>query len=107
METENSSNEMLKELVRERVHKLGRFYTHLFVYAIGLIIYIAKTFFDAPFNFIPLKYINETFMWIWTFVLVVQGIKLLIHEKILGANWEKNKINEIIEKENNSNNKWK
>lgn len=107
MESNNSSKEVLRELVRERVHKLRRFYTHLFVYLIGFSIYIAKTYFGAPFNFPPVRYINETFIWIWTFIIAVKGFRLLIKEQFLGTKWEQNKINEIMEKENNSNNKWK
>lgn len=106
MENNKSSEEVLREIVRERVHKMRRFYTHLFVYLIGLTIYIAKTYFGAPFNFPPIKYINENFMWIWTFVIAVQGFRLLIKEHFLSAKWEQNKINEIMEKENNTN-KWK
>ena len=105
-ENSNSSEEILRELVRERVHKMRRFYTHLFVYLIGLVIYFAKTYFGAPFNFLPIRYINETFMWIWTFIIAVQGFRLLIKERVLGAKWEQNKINEIMQKENNTK-KWK
>lgn len=106
MENQNTSNEILRELVRERVQKLRRFYTHLFIFAIALIIYIAKTYFGAPFNFFPLRLINETVIWIWTFIIAVKAIRLFVKEKMLGTNWEQNKINEIIEKENNANNKW-
>lgn len=107
MENQNTSNEILKELVRERVHKLRRFYTHLFIFSVGIVIYIAKTYFGAPFNFFPLRFINDTFMWIWTFIIAFQGFKLFVKEQLLGTKWEQNKINEIIEKENNTNNKWK
>jgi|JI10StandDraft_1071094.scaffolds.fasta_scaffold771190_2 uncharacterized protein YacL len=106
MENNNSSEEILRELVRERVHKIRRFYTHLFVYLIGLVLYIAKTYFGAPLNFSPIRYINDTFMWILTFIIVVQGLRLLIKEQILGVKWEQNKINEIMQKENNTK-KWK
>ena len=102
----NPSNEFLIELARERVHKLRRFYVHLFIYLVVLLIYISKTYFDAPFNFIPFRYINETVVWIWTFVIAVKSFKLFIKDQFLGANWEQNKIKEIIEKENNVNNKW-
>lgn len=102
----NTSNELLRELARERVHKLRRFYVHLFIYLVVVLIYISKTYLGAPFNFIPLKYINETVVWIWSFVIAVKGFKLFIKEQFLGANWERNKMREIIEKENNANNKW-
>ena len=101
-----TSNELLRELARERVHKLRRFYVHLVIYSIVLLIYLSKTYLGSPLNFIPFSYINETVVWIWSFFIVLKGFKLFIKEKFLGANWERNKIREIIEKENNSNNKW-
>ena len=107
MENNTTSEEVLRAMVRERVHKMSRFYTHLFVYAIGLVIYLAKTYFGAPLNFIPFRYINCTFMYVWTFILVVQGLRLLVREKILDTRWEQKKINEIMEKEKKNNtNKW-
>ena len=101
-----TSNELLRELARERVHKLRRFYAHLLIFILVALIYISKTYLGASLNFIPLKYINETVVWIWSFVIAVKGFKLFIKEKFLGTNWEQNKIQEIIEKENSSNNKW-
>jgi uncharacterized protein YacL len=103
----NTSNELLRELARERVHKLRQFYVHLFIYVVVVLIYMSKTYFGAPFNFIPLRYINETVVWIWTFVIAVKGFKLFIKEQFLGTQWEQNKIREIIEKENSLKNKWK
>lgn len=101
-----TSNELLRELARERVHKLRRFYVHLVIYIAVVLIYLSKTYFGAPLNFIPFRYISETVVWIWSFVIAVKGFKLFVKEQFLGANWERNKIKEIIEKENNSNNKW-
>ena len=106
MENNNSSETILRELVRERVQKMYRFYIHLFIYIIGLTIYISKTYFGAQFNFFPFRLINETVMWIWTSVLVIKGIRLFVNEKVLGANWEQNKINEILENENKTSKKW-
>ena len=103
----DTSNELLREFARERVYKLRQFYVHLFIYVVVVLIYISKTYFGAPFNFIPLRYINETVVWIWTFVIAVKGFKLFIKEQFLGTQWEQNKIREIIEKENSLKNKWK
>lgn len=106
MENYNLSEEVLKEIVREKVHKMRRFYTHIFIYLIVLLIYISKTYYRAPFNFIPLRYINETVIWIWTFIIAVKGFKFFVKEKFLGAKWEQKKINELIEKEKRANTKW-
>jgi len=103
----NTSNEYLRELARERVHKLRRFYVHLLIYIIVVLIYVSKTYFGAPFNFIPLRFISETVVWIWTFVIAVKAFKLFIKEQFLGTQWEQYKIREIIEKENSFKNKWK
>ena len=107
MENNNSSDIILRELVRVRIQKIRRFYVHLFIYAVVLIIYISKTYFVTHFNFFPFRFINETVILIWTFVIAVKGIRLFIKEKVLGTNWEQNKINEILEKEHNATNKWK
>jgi uncharacterized protein YacL len=103
----NTSEEILRELVRERVRKTRRFYTHLVVYLIGLVVYVSKTYFGAPLNFPPVQYINKAFILIWTFIIAFEGFRLFVKEKFLGTKWEQNKINEIMQKENNTINKWK
>lgn len=99
-----STEEIDLELARYRVHKIKRFYTHLFIYIIGLIIFIAKTYFGAPFNFWPIQYINCFFMWVWTFIIAVQGLRLFFREKVFGTSWEQRKIQELINKDKQ--NKW-
>jgi len=92
------------EMARYRVHKMRRFYTHLFIYSIGILIYLAKTYFGAPFNFWPIRYINCFFMWVWTFIIAVQGLKLFFREKVFGIKWEQRKLQEFINQEKQ--NKW-
>lgn len=99
-----STEEIDIELARYRVHKIKRFYTHLFIYVIGLIIFIAKTYFGAPFNFWPIQHINCFFMWVWTFIIAVQGLRLFFREKVFGTSWEQRKIQELINKDKQ--NKW-
>jgi uncharacterized protein YacL len=105
MENQDSKS-ILEKLARDRVNKLKKFYTHLFIYVIGIVFYILKTYFNVPFNFLPLRYINEFVMWVWTFFLVVQGIQVFFAEKIFGSKWEQKQIDKILEKEKTSNNKW-
>ncbi len=96
----------LEQLARERINRTKKFYNHLLVYAIGVAIYVSKTYFGAPLNFLPIKYINEFVMWFWTFCLVVQGVRLFFTEKVFGYNWEQKRVNKIMEKEKSANQKW-
>lgn len=103
----NEDNDIvLKQLVKERVLKLKRFYTHLLLYAIGLAVYVLKTYFNFPFNFPPLHYLNFTVMAIWTFIMVTDILQLLLQEKLFGAQWEKQKINQILEQEKTTKKTW-
>ena len=104
---ENISNETpLEQLARKRVLKLKGFYIHAFIYGIGLMVYVLKTYFGAPLNFSPLNYLNFTAMAIWTFFFVEQGLPLFFKETFFGKNWEKKRINEILEKEKETKNTW-
>lgn len=95
-----------EELVRERVKKLSQFYTHLFIYVIGIIIYVLKTYFGVPFNFLPIKYINAFVMCFWTFFLVVQGLQLFLAERVFGTNWEQKQIRKMMDIQNETKQKW-
>lgn len=96
--------ELALESVRYRVHKMRRFYTHLFIYLVGVSLYVCKTYFGAPFNFWPIRHINCFFMMVWTLVIAIQGIKLFFRETVFGSNWEQRKMQEFINKEKQ--NKW-
>lgn len=99
MKEERNSKEIIEEIAREKVQKIRKFYIHLFIFTIGVIIYILKTYFGLPINFWPIRFINEFFMWCWAFIIFIQGIKLFLGERILGKNWEEQKIKEILEEE--------
>ncbi len=101
-----NSKELLEQMIKERVHKLKQFYIHLFIYAIGISFYVAKTYFGVPFNFWPLRFINEFVMWIWTFFLVVQALQLFLVQRVFGTNWEQKRIQKIIEKDRIEKQKW-
>ncbi len=46
-------------------------------------------------------------MWCWTFVIVVQGAQLFLSERILGKNWEEQKIKRILEEEKIEKQNWR
>lgn len=93
------------EMARYRVHKISRFYTHLFIYLVGVLLYFAKTYFGAPFSFWPIVHINCFFMTVWTFIIAVQGIKLFFSENVFNFSWEQRKMQEYLKKDQQ--NKWK
>jgi hypothetical protein len=103
MEIDNSKyreNELL-EFARKRVKKLKGFYSHAFIYAIGVIVFILKEYYGVPLNFFPIKYINFFVMAIWSAVFFISAIEIFITYYLLGKDWEKDKIKRILEKENN------
>jgi len=100
-----SNEEFRLQMARHRVQKIGNFFSHLFIFTIGVLIYVAKTYFGAPLNFWPIQYINCAFMCVWTFVIAVQGIRLFCREIIFGTNWENRKIQEYLNNKNQT--KWK
>lgn len=97
---------MQLEIVRMRVKELKKFYSHLFVYVIGVVVYLSKTYWDLPINFWPINFINEFFMWVWTFIIGVQAVNLFFMQSLFGAKWEERKINEMMEKEKSETTKW-
>ncbi|HNP32777.1 MAG TPA: 2TM domain-containing protein [Flavobacterium sp.] len=99
-----NSNDIALEMARYRVHKIRRFYTHLFIYVIGVLLYVAKTYFGAPFNFWPIRHINSLFIMIWTFIIAIQGIKLFFRENVFNSDWEQRKMQEYLNKDKQ--NKW-
>ena len=101
--TINSEN-MALEMARYRVRKIRRFYTHLFIFSIVGLIYIVNNYFEVPFNFLPIGRINKTFMWIWTLIIVVQGVRLFFRENVFGTDWEQRKTQEFLNKDKQ--NKW-
>jgi len=96
----------LEALAKKRVGKIKRFFKHLIIYVIGLLVFILKEYFNAPFNFPPVHFLNWFFMSCWTVVLVVQGLKLLMKEVVLGKNWENRQMDKIMKSESKNQN-WK
>ena len=97
METQNIYNENMAYVrAKERVEKLKGFYGNLISYCFVIPILI----------FINLK--TSDFHWFW-FPMLGWGMGLTFHALETfgyGKSWEEKKIREILNKENNSNNKW-
>lgn len=91
---------------RIRVHELKRFYIHLFIYFIAVALYIGKRYFGLPINFWPINFINEFFMWIWTFIVGIKAVKLFFRERFFGTKWEQQKIKKMMEEEQSKTTKW-
>jgi hypothetical protein len=88
----------LHKIASRKLRKLKAFYSHAFMYIIGVTIYILKEYFGAPFNFFPIQYINIYVMGIWTTVFLVSAIDLLATHKIFGDKWEERKIKSMLDK---------
>jgi len=93
------SNEILEQMAREKVQEEKKFYTSIFIYVLGLIIYISKTYFGAPLNFFRIKYINSFVMYVWTFFIVIQVLKYIFVYTLFGKNWELKRIQKIMNQE--------
>ncbi len=100
----NDNSSVLEQMVKDRVSQLKGFYWHLFVFLIGVVVYVSKTYFGAPLNFPPISYMNIAFMVIWTLIITVDGLRLLVKEKLSGTQWEVRKINQFVEQEKASKN---
>lgn len=92
----------LERLAQKRVRKIRRFFVHLLLYSIGVVLFVMKECFNTSFNFPPLQYMNWFFMACWTFFIALQGLKLFMKEVMLGKNWESKKIEEILASESNN-----
>ncbi|WP_396191712.1 2TM domain-containing protein [Flavobacterium sp.] len=99
METSNTYNENTSYLrAKERVEKLKGFYGNLASYCLVIPILIIINL-NSP----------HKFQWFW-FPMLGWGLGLTFHAFETfgyGKSWEEKKIQEILNKQNNTNNKWK
>lgn len=102
-----SPEDLQKEIIRHRVQKLKKYYTHVIIFGIALVLYLLKTYCNAPLHFIPLRWLNQFVILCWAFVVFIETLQIIFVYKIFNANWELNKINQILEKENQSKKRWK
>lgn len=94
-----SQENLFVVLARKKVRKLMGFYFHLIVYLVGVFVFVLQHYFDVPFNFFPLKYLNSFAMAFWSIVFAIMAIDMLITFRFFGKNWEERKIKEIMDKE--------
>ncbi|OXA73860.1 hypothetical protein B0A67_02040 [Flavobacterium aquidurense] len=90
----------LKKIANKKVIKLKAFYSHAFIYAIGVIIFVLKEYAGFHLNFLPFKYLNCFVMIIWTTVFLVSAIDVFASFKIFGEEWEERKVKSILDKKN-------
>lgn len=103
MEIDNSEyrEKELLEIARKKVKKLKGFYTHAFIYAIGVVVFVLKEYYGVQFNFFPINHINFFVMAVWSTVFFISAVDILITYHFLGKEWEDGKIKRIMKKENN------
>lgn len=103
MEIDNSNyqEKELFEIANKKVKKLKGFYTHAFIYAIGVVVFILKEYYGVPFNFFPINKINFFVMAVWSTAFFIAAADILIAYHLLGKEWEEDKIKRIMKKENN------
>lgn len=98
METQNIFNEKTAYLkAKERVDKLKGFYGNLISYCCVIPVLIFINLYTSP-----------EFQWFW-FPMLGWGLGITFHAFetfSYGKSWEEKKIQEILNKENSSNNKW-
>lgn len=103
MKTDNSKYQEteLFEIASKKVKKLKGFYTHAFIYAIGVVVFILKEYCGVPFDFFPINHINLFVMAIWSTAFFISAADILISYHLLGKEWEEGRIKRIMKKENN------
>ncbi|WP_291286768.1 2TM domain-containing protein [Flavobacterium sp.] len=87
-----------QKMASKKVVKLKAFYTHMFLYIVGVILYVLKDYVGLPLNIFPVKYLNGLVMCIWTTAFLVSAIDIFASFKIFGEEWEERKMKSILEK---------
>ncbi len=86
----------LQKLAVIKVKKIKNFYTHLFVFFIGVLVYLMKRYYGIPFNFPLMEFLNSFVMSIWAFFIVLEAISVFMNEIIFGKKWEERKLKELL-----------
>ncbi len=91
----NTEDHDRMQKIRQRVKRLRNFYMSVITFFLINILLAAINLIASPDNL--------WFYWvtlIWGIALILQGIKLFtIKDQLLGEDWEKKKIKELLEKE--------
>lgn len=86
----------------QKVEEIKKFYEHLTIYLLINPILIVVNVMTSP------GYL--WFVWSllgWGIAIVLHGLKAFSYLPFFNNEWEERKIREILEKDNNQNNKWK
>jgi hypothetical protein len=97
---ENNTQKELFELAQKKMLRLKGFYIHTFIYIIGVLVFVAKTYFGIQFNFFPVKFINWFVMSIWTTAYLISALSIFFEYSLFGKKWEEKKINEFMKNKN-------
>ncbi|WP_343618584.1 2TM domain-containing protein [Flavobacterium sp.] len=108
METNSNNNPEeyeLQQLASKKVVKLKSFYKHTFLYLIALTLYLLKEYTELPLHFIPINFLNDVVIIIWSAVYVGSAIDMFVSFRIFGHEWEERKLRSLLEKKNKTQ-KW-
>ncbi|WP_343695093.1 2TM domain-containing protein [Flavobacterium sp.] len=108
METNSNNNPEeyeLQQLASKKVVKLKSFYKHTFLYLIALALYLLKEYTELPLHFMPIQFLNDVVMIIWSAVYVGSAIDMFVSFRIFGHEWEERKLRSLLEKKNKTQ-KW-
>ncbi|WP_276381555.1 2TM domain-containing protein [Flavobacterium sp. H4147] len=108
METNSNNNPEeyeLQQLASKKVVKLKSFYKHTFLYLIALALYLLKEYTELPLHFIPINFLNDVVIIIWSAVYVGSAIDMFVSFRIFGHEWEERKLRSLLEKKNKTQ-KW-
>ncbi|QSW87904.1 2TM domain-containing protein [Flavobacterium endoglycinae] len=103
METNSNNNPEeyeLQQLASKKVVKLKSFYKHTFLYLIALTLYLLKEYTELPLHFIPINFLNDVVIIIWSAVYVGSAIDMFVSFRIFGHEWEERKLRSLLEKKN-------
>lgn len=106
MENTDQYQKALEEIARRKVKNRKDYYIHLLIYIAVLFVYLAKYCFKIEFNFPLLEHINTKLVAVWTLIFAGFTISLLINENVFGTQWERKKIQKIIDSQKTDKTTW-
>ncbi|WP_395077952.1 2TM domain-containing protein [Flavobacterium sp.] len=100
----NMQNEIRYQEALKRVKKIKGFYTHFIVYLVINIMIIISNIQNLESGESYFKLENFFTAFFWGIGLILHALSIFLPTWFLGNNWEENKIQELMGKEEN--NKW-
>ena len=102
----NTQDEIKYQEALKRVKKIKGFYTHAIVYVFVniMIVFLNVKNLDPGESYFQFKNFMTAFF--WGIGLLAHGLSVFVPNWIMGQNWEERKINELMNKDDNSKN-WK